>query len=81
MRSLLKKQGFKREQIEIKRLIETLETLLQVAIMSHKARLRIIMDPALPQICGDTVQLQQVLLNLVLNALEAMAESPIGERR
>ena len=80
MRSLLKKQGFKREQIEIKRLIETLETLLQVAIMSHKARLRIILDPALPQICGDTVQLQQVLLNLVLNALEAMADCPIGER-
>jgi PAS domain-containing protein len=38
MRSLLKKQRFKREQIEIKRLIEALETLLQAVIMLGQGR-------------------------------------------
>jgi PAS domain S-box-containing protein len=80
MRSLLKRHPFKMELIEIKGLLEALGGLLQAVIISRKARLRIEVAPALPPVWGDTVQLQQVLLNLILNALDAMIDGPIGER-
>jgi two-component system sensor kinase FixL len=38
-------------------------------------------DPELPLVQANQVQLQQVLLNLVINALEAMRETPVIERR
>jgi two-component system, LuxR family, sensor kinase FixL len=38
-------------------------------------------EPDLPPVEGDQVQLQQVLLNLIVNAFEAMSETPVAERR
>jgi signal transduction histidine kinase len=38
-------------------------------------------DPSLPAIWGDRIQLQQVILNLVLNAAEAMRETASDPRR
>jgi C4-dicarboxylate-specific signal transduction histidine kinase len=58
------------ERIELKDLIEALGGLLQAVVISRKARLRILAAPELPPIWGDAVHLQQVLLNLILNALE-----------
>jgi two-component system sensor kinase FixL len=39
------------------------------------------LDPELPLVEGDQVQLQQVLLNLIVNAFEAMGETPVAQRR
>ncbi len=39
------------------------------------------MRPDLPRVIGDRIQLQQVLLNLLVNAAEAMRETPPERRR
>jgi two-component system, LuxR family, sensor kinase FixL len=39
------------------------------------------LEPRLPQINGALVQMQQILLNLIINALDAVAELPPVERR
>jgi signal transduction histidine kinase len=47
-------------------------TLLQRELFSHEVSLRTELAPALPAILGDRVQLQQVIINLVMNGIEAM---------
>ena len=69
MRSMLKRQPFKMELIDVKSLLEALGGLLQAVVISRRARLRIASATSLPRVWGDTVHLQQVLLNLILNAL------------
>jgi PAS domain S-box-containing protein len=39
------------------------------------------LDPELPSVEGDQVQLQQVVLNLIVNAVEAMGDTPLPKRR
>ena len=46
--------------------------LVQRELSSHRVTLRTELAPALPAILGDRIQLQQVVINLVMNGLEAM---------
>jgi len=50
-------------------------------LITRNVRVVTELAPDLPQVTGDRVQLQQVLLNLILNGCEAMSGNPPGERR
>jgi K+-sensing histidine kinase KdpD len=70
IRAMLKKGDPVREPLAVGEVIQEILTLARpsldgVVLETH-------LDPALPSVHGDRVQLQQVLLNLVLNASEAM---------
>jgi signal transduction histidine kinase len=52
--------------------------LVQRELISHQVLLRMELAPALPMIRGDRVQLQQVMINLVMNGVEAM--QPVTDR-
>ena len=47
----------------------------------HKVAVQMELAEGLPVVQGDRVQLQQVLLNLIINAVEAMSSSDAGSRR
>jgi two-component system sensor kinase FixL len=44
-------------------------------------RLEVSVDPALPTIRGDRVHLSQVLINLLMNAMDAVADLPVSQRQ
>ena len=61
-------------------LIEELKVLLNADARVYDTRLSITLAPGLPRVVGHPIQLQQLVLNLVRNAFEALAEMPPGER-
>jgi PAS domain S-box-containing protein len=78
IRTLLKGGESDHKQIEINEVIREVAALAQGTVDLHRASLQTHLAPNLPPISGDRVQLQQVLLNLVANALDAM--ETISER-
>jgi PAS domain S-box-containing protein len=78
IRTLLKGGESDHKQVEINDVIREVAALAQGTVTLHRASLQMDLAPELPPIWGDRVQLQQVLLNLVANALDAM--EPISDR-
>jgi signal transduction histidine kinase len=76
MRSLLKKAPFKVENIDLNDLVrETVVFLSALAIARKVELVSVIIRDVLP-ILGDRIQLQQVILNLVVNGIDAMKDTP-----
>lgn len=67
--------------VDINSVIEELRTLLCADARLFSANLEFALGRGLPRIDGSASQLQQLILNLVRNALEALAEDPPGDRR
>lgn len=78
MRALLKKTAAVTARIDVNPLIEDTIALVQGEVGRHQVVLRTALAPDLPPVVGDRVQLQQVLLNLMMNGIEAMKE--VAER-
>jgi PAS domain S-box-containing protein len=62
------------ERLSVNRLVEQTVDLLRLAV-SKKAQLRMRLGDDLPATSGDATQLRQVLMNLVINASEALGEA------
>jgi len=79
IRRLLRKGAPRRTGLDINRIIQDVGILLRTELTRGHVSLRIDLAPDLPRVAGDQVQLQQVLINLIMNAVEAMrlsAERP-----
>jgi len=74
VRSLFKKGTPQRELVNVNELIQEMIVLLRSEAARYSISMRKDLSEDLPQIMGDRVQLQQVLLNLMLNAIEAMKD-------
>jgi len=75
VRSFYKKDApDRREPVDLSQLIRELIMLLRGETMRNSVALRLNLVDHLPKVMADPVQLQQVLTNLVLNAIEAMRD-------
>ena len=68
-----------RERLEVGSLIAEVARLVEFELRARGWRLQIEVADGLPAISGDAVQIQQVLLNLIRNGLEAMADQAGGD--
>ena len=80
IRSFLRAGEIQRERVDVKRILPELLQMLHTLI--SEASVQVSVEYAEPQafVMGDPVQVQQVILNLVVNAVDAMRDMPEGER-
>ena len=71
IRALVKKTKAQKTSLDISEVAEEVAALVQGEARKHGVSLRTELAPALPPIEGDRVQLQQVILNLLMNGIEA----------
>jgi PAS domain S-box-containing protein len=81
MRALLKRRDLVRVGLDLADLVNEVLVLVQPDAASRKVRLAVEIPTTLPPVRGDRVHLQQVLLNLILNGLDAMTDVPAEQRR
>jgi signal transduction histidine kinase len=72
VRALVNKTDTQRASLDINSIIGEVIALVQHELVSRGVSLRMELAPALPPVLADRVQLQQVLINLVMNGIEAM---------
>jgi PAS domain S-box-containing protein len=72
VRALANKTALEKVPLDINDVVKEATALVQREMESHQVSLRLELTPAVPMILGDRVQLQQVIINLVMNGIEAM---------
>jgi PAS domain S-box-containing protein len=80
IRALIKKAPARKDAVEINDAVLEVIALTRTEAVNNSVSVRTQLAEGLPPVQGDRVQLQQVLLNLILNAIEAMRDISEGER-
>ncbi|MFL5402652.1 MAG: PAS domain S-box protein [Gemmatimonadales bacterium] len=74
LRSLFRKEESPKDRLAMNDVVQEVIAITRAEVQTGGATLRTQMAPDLPLITGDRVQLQQLMLNLIMNALEAMSQ-------
>lgn len=81
LRSLMQKHVVQREPLEINPLAEDVLRLVKEDSTARKIKITAELSQNLPAVHGNRVQLQQVVLNLIMNAMDALDQQPPERRR
>jgi len=81
IRTLVKKEPLRKDALEVNEAIVEVLALTRGEVMKNNVSVQTQLAEGLPLIQGDRVQLQQVILNLIINAVEAMSGVSEGSRR
>jgi PAS domain S-box-containing protein len=77
---LTKKQALRKASVDINEAVQEVAVLIQGEAVKHGVSLRAQLAPRLAHIQGDRLQIQQVVLNLAVNAIQAMSAADGGRR-
>ena len=81
LRSLLKRRSLELKVLDLGELLHEVVALTESDVRAREVNLILNLPPKLPPVYGDRIHLQQVLLNLILNGIEAMAMIEKRERQ
>jgi PAS domain S-box-containing protein len=81
LRSLLKHGETSLQPLTVNGIVEEVLQLSRNSLIGHGITVHRTLAPNVPQVQGDHIQLQQVLLNLILNACDAMSANPPAGRQ
>ena len=73
LRAMFKHDVQEKTPVDINKLVSSVLALVVIDLQKHEIELQTRLDKQIPEILGNQVQLQQVILNLVMNAIEAMS--------
>ena len=81
IRNTVKKGRTIREPLDIIQVVQNVTQLMEPDADSHSCELQTLLVSNLPMVEGDQVQIQQVLVNLIGNAFDAMSDIPLAQRK
>jgi PAS domain S-box-containing protein len=81
IRSMVRKGDGQREPVNLNKVITDVEMLVRSDAVERHCAVLTEPDPKLPMVKANPVQLQQVLLNIIINAFDAMCQIPAADRR
>ena len=80
LKALLKRKDIESRPLSVKDLLEEVLALIRADAAARGVRLEVLVPPDLPEISGDRVHLQQVLINLIINGMDALSEIKRADR-
>jgi len=81
IKDFVRKREPHQSTVDINELVKEMSDFIHVDIRQNKVSLNLTLAKELPPLLADSVQIEQVLLNLVLNAIEAMADVEMEKRQ
>ncbi|MGD0949456.1 MAG: PAS domain S-box protein [Candidatus Binatia bacterium] len=80
LRNLSRKGEVRREPVEVNEIVREVARFVDAEVHERAVRLQLDLAPQLPQVCADAIEMEQVILNLVRNGLEAVSGVEGGAR-
>src|SRR6266513_63015 len=81
IQSMVKKSVPKRRWVNLNDLVIKVARMVNPDAVLNSCEVQTLLDPNLPTIEADPIQLQQVLINLVINSFDAMRNTPLSRRK
>ena len=81
MRALIKRRTLRMHPLALNEVVEDVISLVRSDAVAWRVALDFVMTPGLPQVAGDRVHLSQVLLNLIINGMDALQTCPGSNKR